>query len=187
MSIRTFETRGPVSPTRNYVVPRTEEIADLVQRIKDGRYIVIFAPRQTGKTTFFRWALDALVASDDTYVPIKLNFETCKNLSQEAFYSRLKKTIRKELEKVLLAHRHTALQQFLEDYAITCHSSMISFFEQLGDYLISKTAGLPSSLMSLMGFLNPSSVIFYMLCVRFTSQKSLIVVRTVLALWVSLN
>ncbi|KHD05638.1 hypothetical protein PN36_30250 [Candidatus Thiomargarita nelsonii] len=133
--LRTFETRGPVDPTRNYVVPRTEEIADLVQRIKDGRYIVIFAPRQTGKTTFFRWALDALVASDDAYVPIKLNFETCKNLSQEAFYSRLKKTIRKELEKVLLARRHTALQQFLEDYAITCHSSMISFFEQLGDYL----------------------------------------------------
>jgi hypothetical protein len=156
MSIRTFETRGPVSPTRNYVVPRTEEIADLVQRIKDGRYIVIFAPRQTGKTTFFRWALDALVASDDTYVPIKLNFETCKNLSQEAFYSRLKKTIRKELEKVLLAHRHTALQQFLEDYAITCHSSMISFFEQLGDYLknrrltiiIDEFDGIPQSVVS---------------------------------------
>jgi len=36
------------------IVPRTAEIADLVQRIKDGRYIIIFAPRQTGKTTFFQ-------------------------------------------------------------------------------------------------------------------------------------
>ena len=64
---RTFGTRGPVDPARNYVVPRTEEIADLGLRIKDGRYIVIFAPRQTGKTTFFRWTLDTL---DETYVPI---------------------------------------------------------------------------------------------------------------------
>ncbi len=53
--LRSFETRGPVDPIRNYVVPRTEEMADLAQRIKEGRYIVIFAPRQTGKTTFFRW------------------------------------------------------------------------------------------------------------------------------------
>jgi len=35
---RTFETRGPVNPERNYVVPRTSEVADLVQRIKEGRY-----------------------------------------------------------------------------------------------------------------------------------------------------
>jgi hypothetical protein len=64
MQTRTFETRGPVNPVHNYVVPRTEEIADLVQRIEKGRYIVIFAPRQTGKTTFFRWALDSL---DETF------------------------------------------------------------------------------------------------------------------------
>jgi len=61
---RTFETRGPVDAERNYVVPRTTEVADLVQRIKEGRYIVIFAPRQTGKTTFFRWALSTLEKND---------------------------------------------------------------------------------------------------------------------------
>jgi predicted AAA+ superfamily ATPase len=79
---RTFETRGPVDPARNYVVPRTQEIADLKRRIENGRYIVIFAPRQTGKTTFFRWTLNTL---DETYFPIKLNFETCKNLSPDDF------------------------------------------------------------------------------------------------------
>ncbi len=75
MPIRTFETRGPVNPSRHYVVPRTEEIVDLGKRIKDGRYIVIFAPRQTGKTTFFRWTLDSL---DESYLPIQLNFEDLK-------------------------------------------------------------------------------------------------------------
>jgi len=33
---RIFETRGPVDPERNYTVPRTNEIADLVERIKQG-------------------------------------------------------------------------------------------------------------------------------------------------------
>ncbi|HEC85796.1 MAG: hypothetical protein DRR19_28975 [Candidatus Parabeggiatoa sp. nov. 1] len=88
---RTFGTRGPVNPACNYVVPRTEEIADLGRRIKDGRYIVIFAPRQTGKTTFFRWALDTL---DETYLPIQLDFEAYKNISQEEFYACLKEDIR---------------------------------------------------------------------------------------------
>jgi predicted AAA+ superfamily ATPase len=51
--MREFNTFGPCDPAHNYVVPRTADIADFVQRLKRGRYIVIFAPRQTGKTTFF--------------------------------------------------------------------------------------------------------------------------------------
>ena len=59
--MRYFETRGPVYPDKNYVVSRTEETADFINRIKDGRYIVLFAPRQTGKTTFFKSALNSLI------------------------------------------------------------------------------------------------------------------------------
>ena len=51
--MRRFETRGPVNPQKHYVVSRTEETTDFINRIKEGRYVVIFAPRQTGKTTFF--------------------------------------------------------------------------------------------------------------------------------------
>ena len=49
--MRTFGTQGPVNPKDNYVVSRTEEIADFVDRVKKGKYIVLFAPRQSGKTT----------------------------------------------------------------------------------------------------------------------------------------
>ncbi|RKU27896.1 hypothetical protein C6495_15670 [Candidatus Poribacteria bacterium] len=49
---KTFETRGPVMSERNYVVGRDEELADFINRVKLGRYIVLFAPRQTGKTIF---------------------------------------------------------------------------------------------------------------------------------------
>ncbi len=58
--------------SRNYVVKRTAELTDFGARVKQGRYIVIFAPRQTGKTTFFRWALDVLAAEGITYFPIQL-------------------------------------------------------------------------------------------------------------------
>lgn len=49
--MRSFGTQGSVSPETNYIVSRTEEIADFINRIKEGKYVVLFAPRQTGKTT----------------------------------------------------------------------------------------------------------------------------------------
>jgi len=135
---RIFETRGPVYPERNYVVPRTNELADLVERIKQGRYIVIFAPRQTGKTTFFRWALDALEAEDSTYFPIRLDFEAYRNLELSAFYSYLHqdfcKEIIKTLQKSSMAPKEN-LRQFLENSKIIDHVSMIDFFEQLAGHL----------------------------------------------------
>lgn len=73
--MRWFETRGPVYPEDNYVVARTEELADFVDRLEKGRYIVLFAPRQTGKTTFFRNALEVLGDKGNGYFPIQLNFE----------------------------------------------------------------------------------------------------------------
>jgi predicted AAA+ superfamily ATPase len=92
---RNFETRGPVDPERNYVVTRKAEIADLVERIKQGRYIVIFAPRQTGKTTFFRWALSALEEEYSNYFPIRLDFEAYRNIELSAFYSYLHQDLKK--------------------------------------------------------------------------------------------
>lgn len=71
--MRSFGTFGSVYPDINYVVSRKDELADYVNRVKQGRYIVLFAPRQTGKTTFFRNALDALEADSDLYLPIHLN------------------------------------------------------------------------------------------------------------------
>ncbi|MXZ01223.1 hypothetical protein F4Y93_11500 [Candidatus Poribacteria bacterium] len=73
--MKRFGTEGRLYPEDNYIVPRTKETADFIDRIKQGKYIVLFAPRQTGKTTFFRLALDVLTTEDLTYFPIQLNFE----------------------------------------------------------------------------------------------------------------
>ena len=74
--MRSFSTYGRVQPEQYYIVSRTEEVTDFINRLKAGRYIVLFAPRQTGKTTFFRLALDALATEDPTYFPIQLDFQT---------------------------------------------------------------------------------------------------------------
>ena len=143
--MRTFETRGPVDAARNYVVKRTTELADFVDRVKQGRYIVIFAPRQTGKTTFFRWALDALRDEEITYFPIQLDFEEYKNFSPDDFYSYLQKDIYKEIKSVFEKRGETlsdTLNQFLENTKITNHVSMREFFEGLADLLICNN-GLP--------------------------------------------
>ncbi len=157
--MKTFETQGPVSPDRNYVVRRSRELTDFVNRAKLGRYIVIFAPRQTGKTTFFRWALDALIGEDLVYFPIQLDFEEYKNVSLSDFYNYLYQDIRKEIENVN-QKRETVpsdpLSEFLENTQIVNHVSLRHFFEKFARILdnqriiiiIDEFDGIPQDVVS---------------------------------------
>ena len=137
--MRRFGTQGRVYPDRHYVVPRTEEIADFITRVKDGRYIVLFAPRQTGKTTFFRLALDTLSSEDPTYFPIQLDFQVMRNALPPIFYDRFFQMIRGQIEYVLQKikmEQTEDLTQFLEETQLNDHFSMLAFFEQLASLLI---------------------------------------------------
>jgi len=156
---RTFETRGPVKKDRNYVVSRTAEIADLVERIKKGRYVVIFAPRQTGKTTFFRWTLDALTAEAPTYFPIQLDFEMFRNASIEVFYTNLRRKIHEDIVWEFQRRESTIddeFQQFLESYPLEDHFSFQSFLKELASHLgnrkvaiiIDEFDGIPQAALS---------------------------------------
>ena len=134
MATRYFETQGPVDATVNYVVPRTAELAALMQRIKLGRYIVIFAPRQTGKTTFFRTALKTLMVEEPDFCPIELNFQVYKNVASAAFYAHLYEQMREGIENVFRQRQAAVpkqLRRFLEVSTITDHLSMLDFFKRL--------------------------------------------------------
>ena len=136
--MRRFGTQGRVYPERHYIVSRTEEIADFIDRIKDGRYVVLFAPRQTGKTTFFRFALDTLTATSSRYFPIQLNFEAYKNLSAPDFYEAFSKRVRREIASVFRKREGVpteALTRFLSKAKLTNHISMMEFFEEFADLL----------------------------------------------------
>ena len=136
--MRHFGTHGRVRPEQHYVVPRTAETADFIKRVKSGRYIVLFAPRQTGKTTFFRLALDALVTEDPNYFPIQLDFQTMRNASTTTFYEHFHYMIHRHIAYVFQKRGGVpseGLTQFLENTRLTDHLSMVKFFENLASLL----------------------------------------------------
>ena len=160
--MRRFGTQGRVYPNKHYVVSRSVEIADFIERIKEGRYIVLFAPRQTGKTTFFRLVLEALAIQDTTYFPIQLDFQVVRNTEPTTFYERLYYMIRREIEAVFQREEKkpsAPLIQLLEETQLTDDFSMIIFFQQLSSFIQDKRVvividefdGIPQTVVS--GFL----------------------------------
>ena len=161
--MKTFSTYGPVNPEKNYVVSRAEELADFINRVKQGRYIVIFAPRQTGKTTFFQWALESLASdTSETYFPIEVNFEVYEDYAAPGFYASLYKRIYAEIARVFEKRGivpSEALNQLLENTELTDHVAMLEFFQEFGAFLgdkrlvlvIDEFAGIPRDAVS--GFL----------------------------------
>ena len=161
--MRCFGTFGPVYPDINYVVSRSEELADYINRVKQGRYVVLFAPRQTGKTTFFRNALDVLEADSDVYLPIYLNFEGYADTDADTFYPSLCREICRHITDTLQKREKNPsdeLLHFIENARIINSVSMREFFENLGVLLqnqrftiiIDEFDGIPSD--ALRGFLH---------------------------------
>ncbi|MCP4701736.1 MAG: hypothetical protein GY862_33490 [Gammaproteobacteria bacterium] len=52
--MREFNTSGPCNPALHYTVMREALIAEGKEKVRKGRYFTLFAPRQTGKTTYFQ-------------------------------------------------------------------------------------------------------------------------------------
>ena len=142
--MRRFGTQGPVRPEKHYIVSRSAALGDFIERIKEGRYIVIFAPRQTGKTTFFQRAFDTLKNDEPTYFPISLNFEEYGDCRPELFYNALSQDISEEIENVFERRGHPipeSIRLFLENTQITDHLSMRRFFRALQGFLNAESAG----------------------------------------------
>ena len=136
--MRRFGTQGPVHPEKNYVVSRAAELAEFIRRVKEGRYIVIFAPRQTGKTTFFQRALDVFTDEASVYFPISLNFEEYEDCTPSVFYSGLYADICEEIENIFARRGEVfseTLTAFLEKAEITDHLSMGRFFRRFSSFL----------------------------------------------------
>ena len=136
--MRRFGTQGRLYPEDNYLVPRTAEVADFIRRVKEGKYIVLFAPRQTGKTTFFQLALAELAATDSTYFLIHLNFEVYEDCTSAEFYGGLAEDIPEKIVAVFQERGEglpEAFTQFLENAQFTNHLSLRRFFRQLGGFL----------------------------------------------------
>ncbi len=81
--MREFNTSGPNIPEKHYTIQRTDLIEKGIKLVQDDRYFTIWAPRQTGKSTYFRQLADKL--TDIGYKVTHINFENYKNTPIETF------------------------------------------------------------------------------------------------------
>jgi len=97
---RIFEDSGVVNPEDAYHVLLDNVVNTRGQDIKTmvdmGRYFSIFAPRQSGKTTFFEDFCTQL-ETDPAYIPILLSFQNFKSIDTETFYGRIQKNLVEQL------------------------------------------------------------------------------------------
>jgi hypothetical protein len=81
--VRFFNTTGPCNPWDHYMLPPEDRLvgAQLHRYIGDKLYWVLYAPRQTGKTTFLQsWARE--INSGDEAVACYVSIERCQRLPE---------------------------------------------------------------------------------------------------------
>ena len=91
--MKQFNTSGPNIPEEHYTIVRKDLINKGLEFVKDKRYFTIWAPRQTGKSTYFRQLADKLTEQD--YQVAHINFENYKNADLESFLLTLSEELNK--------------------------------------------------------------------------------------------
>lgn len=138
---RFFEDSGTVDPEAAYFV-HLEHVAntknqDMKTLVDLGRYFSIFAPRQSGKTTYLN-ELRRQLHGDPTYAVILLGFQDYKDLDKTRFYASIEKELFKQLIHRLNevnCEKTEAVEQFFNHYRITDNISFREFFEGLNQIL----------------------------------------------------
>jgi len=81
--MREFNTSGPNIPERHYTLFRQKLLSEGEKLVKNERYFTIWAPRQTGKSTFFLQLTEKLKKKD--YKVCWINFEDFKQTPLKTF------------------------------------------------------------------------------------------------------
>ena len=84
--MRYFNTSGPNIPSQHYTIIRKGLILEGIDLVEKERYFTIWAPRQTGKSTYFRQLAKELEKKG--YKVAHINFENYRNASLESFINR---------------------------------------------------------------------------------------------------
>jgi len=116
--MREFNTSGPCNPALHYTVMRESLIAKGKEYVRKGRFFTLFAPRQSGKTTYFQLLLTEL--TKEGFTPIWISFEGVKTMLRPRFYEAVNHWLQRECAK----------QNVKIDYAITDSFSLGIWFEQ---------------------------------------------------------
>ena len=134
---RYFEKSGVVDPGASYYVPLENvtnmDNQDIKTMVDLGRYFSIFAPRQSGKTTFFE-GFCSDIEKDPGYVAILLSFQDYKNLNSQRFYQLIQKDLYRQLVNRLNAvncSKLDVIRAYLDSHNLTDHTCFRELFEEL--------------------------------------------------------
>ncbi len=136
-TIRYFEKTGNVDPAVSYYVTldnvtNTDNLP-LQTMVEQGRYFTIFAPRQSGKTTFFENFCQEL-EKDLQYIAIQLSFQEYKSLAPERFYNLIQNSLFEQLIKRIEpsdSQELESIRHVLGSYPIKDHITFRTFFENM--------------------------------------------------------
>lgn len=139
--VRVFEKSGYVIPEMSYYVP-LENVAnsdkqDIKAMVDRGRYFSIFAPRQSGKTTFLTETCNQL-HEDPTYAAIILSFQNYSKLEKAQFYGLVERYLYSQLInrlKEVKCEKIEVVKEFLDNYHLVDHISFNLLFEELNRIL----------------------------------------------------
>ncbi len=141
---RNFEKAGMVSPQRSYFVPlknvSNTDKQDIKTMVDLGRYFTIFAPRQSGKTTYFNYFCRVL-EKDSVYMPILLSFQRYGSLDVKAFYQSVQKKLYARLTSRLTAvdcPQLDVVEAFLDSHPLKDANSFYELFEKLNEIITFK-------------------------------------------------
>ena len=141
---RIFEDTGSVYPGSAYCVDLENVVSNRNQDLKTlidcGRYFCIFAPRQSGKTTFFERFCHRL-EKDPTYIPVLLSFQSFRNIPKQQFYELIKDDLQEQLINRLetIKCSETAIvRTCLESIRLVDHIAFKKLFEELNRFISHK-------------------------------------------------
>ncbi len=140
--MREFNTSGPCHPALHYTVMREALIAEGQEQVRKGRYFTLFAPRQTGKTTYFQLLLEAMKA--ENFTPLWISFEKLKTVTKERFYQDLNNQL----------HKRLAEHQIQLEHTVQDHIDVVELFEKIKAksivLVIDEFEGIPNVVLSEM-------------------------------------
>ncbi|MEK8022150.1 MAG: AAA-like domain-containing protein, partial [Candidatus Parabeggiatoa sp.] len=140
--MREFNTSGPCNPALHYTVMREALITIGQEKVRKGRYFTLFAPRQSGKTTYFQLLLEAV--KEEGFTPIWISFENMKTVTKDRFYRDFNNQLHQELAK-----HHISLEQTIIDPI-----DLVECFENIKKQaksivlVIDEFEGIPDSVLS---------------------------------------
>jgi hypothetical protein len=72
--LRSFNTTGPCHPARDYMLPAMDRLPEVRGLVERGKYFVVHAPRQTGKTTALA-SLARELTAEGSYLAVLVSME----------------------------------------------------------------------------------------------------------------